>query len=68
MPNARDHAKASGDVHPPEVENTDGLDDAGNDTPLARELQDESRPGKGENQAGFLKDKDAAGGNEGKGD
>jgi hypothetical protein len=28
---------------------------------LERDLENESRPGKGENQAGFLKDKDAPG-------
>ena len=33
----------------------------GTDRSLARELEDEGRAGKGINQAGFLKDDDAAG-------
>ena len=72
MPDAEDNAKLTGDTHPPEVEEaTPGLpDDAprGADADgterargMARDLADEGRPGKGENQAGFLKDKDAAG-------
>ena len=72
MPDAKDNAKASGDVHPPEVEDRRGGSDAGrpeaegsDDTPpdgsLGRELQDEGRAGKGINQAGYLKDKDAPG-------
>jgi hypothetical protein len=52
MPNAKDNAKGTGDVHPPEVEDMD-------EAPLAREEQDEARPGKGINQAGYLKEKDA---------
>jgi hypothetical protein len=67
MPNAKDNAKLSGDVHPPEVEDAPGSagdplsgdDDAS--APAGRGLEDEARPGKGENQAGFLKDKDAPG-------
>lgn len=53
MPNAKDNAKLSGDTHPPELEN-----------PAAEDGEDngiEGTPGKGENQAGFLKDRDAAG-------
>lgn len=52
MPNAKDNAKLSGDTHPPELENP------------AAEQEDgeiEGTPGKGENQAGFLKDRDASG-------
>ena len=69
MPDPKDNAKASGDVHPPEVEDTsrqrprgapdtEGASGSDRDTPLGRELENEARPGKGENQAGFLKDKD----------
>lgn len=54
MPNAKDNAKGTGDVHPPDVEDRD-------ETPLAEDLQDEARPGEGINQAGFLKDKDKPG-------
>ena len=72
MPDAKDNAKASGDVHPPEVEDRRGRRDAGRpeaegsgDTPpdgsLSRDLQDEGRAGKGINQAGYLKDKDTPG-------
>ena len=56
MPSHRDRVKVSGDVHPPELEEVRG------GTPLARDLEDEARPGDGENQAGFLKDKEAPSG------
>ena len=67
MPDPKDNAKATGDVHPPEVEDgaaggrtgrpaAEGADDT-----LSRDLQDEARAGKGINQAGYLKDKDAPG-------
>jgi hypothetical protein len=72
MPDPKDNAKASGDVHPPEVEDvarqhprghpdTEGAYGSNPETPLARELESEGRAGKGENQAGYLKDKDAPG-------
>lgn len=63
MPNARDNAKSSGDIRPPEIEERAGTRPTGR--PAAegaqddRALEDEARPGKGENQAGFLKDTDA---------
>ena len=59
MPSHRDRTKVSGDVHPPEIE--DGAEDRSADSPLGRDLEDEGRAGKGENQAGFLKEKDAPG-------
>jgi hypothetical protein len=77
MPDAKDNAKASGDVHPPELEtpaqerprgqpDQQGAFGSDKEAPLARELEDEGRAGKGENQAGYLTEKDAPGtGNEG---
>jgi len=71
MPNPRDNAKASGDVHAPDVEDLgrrsrDGRPVAEDSDPAPDgDLQDEARPGKGENQAGFLKDKEAPGPGEG---
>jgi hypothetical protein len=70
MPDPKDNAKASGDVHPPETEevaqqrprghpDTEGARGKAGQGGLERDLQDEGRPGKGENQAGFLKDKEA---------
>jgi hypothetical protein len=50
--NPKDKAKATGDTHLPEVEQ---------EPPQAREQrrqQDEATPGRGENQAGFIKDRD----------
>jgi hypothetical protein len=48
---SKERAKQTGDTHPPE------LDDDG---PAAADDDEvESRPGQGENQAGFLKDRDA---------
>jgi hypothetical protein len=70
MPDPKNNAKASGDVHPPEVEDVaQGRPRGHPDTEGAhgaagsgdRDLENEARPGKGENQAGFLKDKDAPG-------
>jgi hypothetical protein len=69
MPNAKDNAKLTGDLHPPEVEDAggagaeeapvaEGSADAQADGSLSRDLQDEGRAGKGINQAGYLKDKD----------
>ena len=71
MPSPNDNAKASGDVHPPDVEdlgrrNLDGRPAAGDpDSAPDGGPQDEAKPGKGENQAGFLKDKEAPGPGEG---
>ena len=72
MPNAKDNAKLSGDTHPPEVEDLPGASQEGRpdaqgadgtpaDRSLARDLENEGRAGKGINQAGYLKDKDAPG-------
>jgi hypothetical protein len=72
MPDPKDNAKASGDVHLPEVEDQGRRSSGGR--PVAEDVdpaaaersqQDESRPGKGENQAGYLKDKEAPGPGEG---
>lgn len=73
MPGARSPVKSTGDIHPPEVENTvpglpEDLDaddtprdaDRGRASELARDTENEARPGKGENQAGFLKDRDGS--------
>jgi hypothetical protein len=72
MPDAKDNAKATGDTHPPELEDTragnassrpnaEAADGAPPDSSLGRDLEDEGRAGKGINQAGYLKDKDAPG-------
>jgi hypothetical protein len=55
MPDAKDNEKRSGDIRPPEVEKTG---------PAGAEEQNEveSVPGRGENQAGFVKDRDLSGG------
>ena len=64
MPDAKNNAKATGDTHLPEIEEK-GAPQAGGasggppDGDLGRDLENEGRPGKGENQAGFLKDRDA---------
>jgi hypothetical protein len=73
MPDPKDNAKLTGDTHPPEVEDvaqerprghpqTEGAHGREGDSPLARELEDEARAGKGENQAGYLKDTDSGAG------
>jgi hypothetical protein len=73
MPDPKDNAKASGDVHPPEVEQGEqqrprGRPDAqgahgdAKGGTLERDLEDEGRAGRGENQAGFLKEKDGEAG------
>jgi hypothetical protein len=69
-PDPKGAAKGSGDVHQPDmddlagrsrdgrpvaVDSDEGIEDAG----TARD--DEAKPGKGINQAGYLKDKDAPG-------
>jgi hypothetical protein len=67
MPDPEDNAKQTGDTHPPGVEDQAGGSpgaQGGADTgggALGRDLQDEGRAGKGINQAGYLKDKDAPG-------
>jgi hypothetical protein len=53
VPDAKDNAKQSGDVHPPELEDTGPA--------AAEDTEIEGSPGKGENQAGFLKDREGAG-------
>lgn len=54
MPDPKDNAKQSGDQHPPEVEQEGGAAADRNDV--------EAEPGRGENQAGFVKDRDLSGG------
>jgi hypothetical protein len=73
MPDPKDNAKLSGDTHPPEVEDEqagsspEGRPDAQGaqgtpaDKSLSRDVENEGRAGKGVNQAGYLKDKDAPG-------
>lgn len=72
MPDAKDNAKASGDVHPPEVERMDGTSPAGRpqvqgadgtppDDDYTRDIENQGRAGKKVEQAGYLKDKDAPG-------
>jgi hypothetical protein len=72
MPDPKNSAKPGGDTHPPEVEDMDhgslegharaeGANGAPADSALSGDLQDEARAGKGINQAGYLKDKDAPG-------
>ena len=71
MPDAKDNAKQTGDTHPPELEDlvgsrqgrplAEGTDGAPPDSGLGRDLANEGRAGKGINQAGYLKDKDAPG-------
>jgi hypothetical protein len=54
MPDPKDNAKMTGDAHPPELENSG--------PPAAEEGDEvESTPGRGENQAGFLKDREGTG-------
>jgi hypothetical protein len=72
MPDAKDNAKATGDTHLPELEetragnatgrpNAEGADGPPPDSSLSRDVENEGRAGKGINQAGYLKDKDAPG-------
>jgi hypothetical protein len=68
MPDAKDNAKATGDFHPPEVEDEGGSPQGAPqatgahgsppDSDLSRDLENEGRAGKAVNQAGYLKDKD----------
>lgn len=69
MPDAKNNAKQTGDTHPPEVEseqpvqegmsNAVGADGTPRDRGPSSEAGEEGKPGRGINQAGFLKDKDA---------
>jgi hypothetical protein len=69
MPDPKDNAKATGDIHPPETEDaaqqrprgqpaTEGASGTAERESMERDLDHEGRAGKGENQAGFLKEKD----------
>jgi hypothetical protein len=68
MPDAKDNAKMTGDTHPPEVESDlpaeeGGSDEAGTkgtprDRGKAAERGQQARPGRGNKQAGLLKDED----------
>jgi hypothetical protein len=70
MPNAKDNAKASGDVHLPEIEDAvgspagrpvaEGAEGGPPDSSYSRDVHDEGRVGKPVGPAGGLKDKDAA--------
>lgn len=55
MPDPKDNARPSGDQHPPEAERAGG-------GAAADSNEVESVPGRGENQAGFVKDRDLSGG------
>lgn len=69
MPDPKDNAKQTGDVHPPEVESDlpiegnmpDALGTEGTPSNRGRatELGKKGRPGRGGKHAGVLKDKDA---------
>lgn len=71
MPNAKDNAKASGDVHLPEIEDevgspagkpvAEGAEGGPADSGSSRDVQDQGRVGKRVEEAGILKDKDAPG-------
>jgi hypothetical protein len=71
MPDPKDNAKASGDLHPPEVEDevgapaargdVQGADDGPPDGSDTRDVENAGRTGKRTEQAGVLKDKDAPG-------
>jgi hypothetical protein len=71
MPDAKNNAKASGDVHPPEVEDAvgspagrpvaEGAEGGPPDQDFSRDVHDEGRVGKRVEQAGILKDKDSPG-------
>ena len=68
MPDAKNNAKLTGDTHLPDVESDLpmqegsgdklGADGTPSDRGRASELGQEGQPGRGINQAGFLKDKD----------
>lgn len=70
MPDAKNNAKLTGDTHPPEAEDvaqgrprghpeTEGAHGGPEDSTLSRDVENEGRAGKGVNQAGYLKEKDA---------
>jgi hypothetical protein len=71
MPDPKDNAKATGDLHPPEIEDdagsllgrpdAGGAEDGPPDSALSRDVGNDGRSGKSVNQAGVLKDKDAPG-------
>jgi len=67
MPNPNDNVKGTGDVHQPDLD--ERARSSGSGRPVAEDRDDaqadEATPGKGENQAGFLKDKEAPGPGEG---
>lgn len=50
MPDPKDNAKLTGDTHPPELEDTGPA--------AADDSEIEGTPGRGENQAGFLKERE----------
>ena len=68
MPDAKNNAKLTGDTHLPDVESEAsaqegsggelGADGTPSDRGRAAELGQEGQPGRGINQAGYLKDKD----------
>lgn len=61
MPDAKDNQKLTGDVHPPEVATPDGHRPQGNpDVQGAHGTPREGKDRKEVDQAGHLKDKDAA--------
>jgi hypothetical protein len=69
MPDPKNNAKQTGDTHLPEIESGFEAEEGSSDavgtegTPSNRgrasELGEEGRPGRGINQAGFIKDRDA---------
>jgi hypothetical protein len=76
MPDAKNNAKASGDVHPPDVEdmdlgspggrpNAEGADDGVADSSADRDGQGAGRKGKRPGEAGDLKDQDGGMGRKG---
>ena len=61
MPDARDNAKQTGDVHAPEIERKQRL--LPDEQPAgAANDSDAGQPGRDENAAGFVKDKDLGAG------
>ena len=69
MPGPKSYAKLTGDIHPPELE--EGLHDLPDEQPggtaadsgaRGASASDAGRPGRDENAAGFVKDKDLGGG------
>jgi hypothetical protein len=63
MPNAKDNAKLTGDTHLPDID--EGLEGGPDDASRAEgSNSDAGRPGRDENAAGFVKDKDLGGGSQ----